>query len=682
MLNAMTVMLKWRVGGRSCGSHIHREKGLANNSMLAPDVERSVDVALASGDFSSGPRLPWESCGFVRDVFDNSVPWLRPLPVPRALVAIPFTVAPKKEMTISERKDLVRTAIHSRAQRCPDPDRALVLLKWAELLLVQPELTTVGRMLLDCAGDDGAVMNTLQDIFRKRATSTMRQRSGSLGLLYGWLTAVFPEDPVLPLDESRVYAYACHVRDTRKSASRLSTLISTLKFVGNVFKVAGALECAESPRIDGVAHGQFLTKRPRLRADMLSPSMLAWLEIASFALPSPFDRAVAGYCMMCAMGRLRCSDAGRIRHASLIGRYYEGALSRTKTARSKEKATSFIPLVVPAYGVLAKPWLGEFLIARGELDLRDVPSLASLSQDFSFVIMPGYATCGCELEMPMDSVELTERLRSILASGFSADDLEHVASHSLKATLLAYMNIWGCDLTVSELLGYHVNKEHASALNYTRDSLSAPIRQLSSMLQQLHWGEFVPDAPRDLTFPPEHRRSTIFEKFKIDTGMTVDEAAVLMSGHEQPASRAHEVAERVRMERFRPEYAMPSSGLMEYLTEEEELACGVSQRDLREVEPPSPSSSSSSDSSLAELEVQAAHAMIDAYHDKAKVKQVSAKADTCRIFRHARTKVVHYGHCEHSDKTGCGRLISEAYYVIYPVHVELCFPKCKHCFGS
>ena len=39
------------------------------------------------------------------------------------------------------------------------------------------------------------------------------------------------------------------------------------------------------------------------------------------------------------------------------------------------------------------------------------------------------------------------------------------------------------------------------------------------------------------------------------------------------------------------------------------------------------------------------------------------------------TKVVHYGHCEHSDRTGCGRLISEAYYLIRPVHVELCFPK-------
>ena len=107
---------------------------------------------------------------------------------------------------------------------------------------------------------------------------------------------------------------------------------------------------------------------------------------------------------------------------------------------------------MPAYGVLAKPWLGEFLNTRRELSLREVPPLESMAQDFSFTIMPGYATCGCEVEKAMGSEELTERLRAILAKGIPADELKHVASHSLKATL-AYMTFWGCDLAISELLG-------------------------------------------------------------------------------------------------------------------------------------------------------------------------------------------------------------------------------------
>ena len=124
-------------------------------SMNSPDVEKSVDVALASGDFISGPRMPWDSSAFVRDVFDSSVPWLRPLPVPRALVAVPRRIVEtERVLAIAEKKDLVRTAVHSRVHRSPSPDRMLVLLKWSELLLIQPELTMVGKMLLDCAGDE------------------------------------------------------------------------------------------------------------------------------------------------------------------------------------------------------------------------------------------------------------------------------------------------------------------------------------------------------------------------------------------------------------------------------------------------------------------------------------------------------------------------------------------------
>lgn len=47
--------------------------------------------------------------------------------------------------------------------------------------------------------------------------------------------------------------------------------------------------------------------------------------------------------------------------------------------------------------------------------------------------------------------------------------------------MLAYMNILGASFQDSELLGYHVNKEHNSALTYTRDSCSAPMRSMSRL---------------------------------------------------------------------------------------------------------------------------------------------------------------------------------------------------------
>lgn len=188
--------------------------------------------------------------------------------------------------------------------------------------------------------------------------------------------------------------------------------------------------------VEGCSHGIFLTKKPRVRARELSPTRLCWLEIACFALPNAFDRVTAGLCMLCTMGRLRSSDANRLRRASLIGRYYEGALTRTKTAKSKEKATSFLPLVCPASELLGRNWLHEFLLSRDEIGLEGVPSLASRSNDIHYVLVPSASSLEDGENRPMKSPELTDRLRAVLGKGFDATEIDGISSHSLKATLL------------------------------------------------------------------------------------------------------------------------------------------------------------------------------------------------------------------------------------------------------
>ena len=166
---------------------------------------------------------------------------------------------------------------------------------------------------------------------------------------------------------------------------------------------------------------------------MLTPSMLVWLELAVFlSRPNVYDRAVAGFSLYCALGRLRCSDANRTRHSSLIGRFVEGAFSRTKTAKSKEKATSFIPSVVPAFGLLGRNWYVEFLLARAELG-SGARTICYLSNcDFEFVLFPEYASLAYDLQRRIGSVELTDRLRGILSIGLSREQLEPISSHSLK----------------------------------------------------------------------------------------------------------------------------------------------------------------------------------------------------------------------------------------------------------
>ncbi len=65
------------------------------------------------------------------------------------------------------------------------------------------------------------------------------------------------------------------------------------------------------------------------------------------------------------------------------------------------------------------------------------------------------------------------------------------------------------------------------------------------------------------------------------------------------------------------------------------------------------------------------------------------KGDVSLAFRHSRTKMVHYGHVEFADRTGCGRPLSEAYYVfsddvesVYTHNARSVLVACRYDFGS
>lgn len=141
-------------------------------------------------------------------------------------------------------------------------------------------------------------------------------------------------------------------------------------------------------------------------------------------------------------------------------------------------------------------------------------------------MVPEFACIAYDMQGPLTAGELIGRMRSILAWGYNSVDLEGITSHSPKATLLSYMSMFRCDLTTSELLGYHVNKEHSSALNYTRDCLSNPVRHLTDMIDSTHKGPFVPTTARDEMFRTSASAVPIHEQFRLETGLNVMDAAL------------------------------------------------------------------------------------------------------------------------------------------------------------
>ena len=106
---------------------------------------------------------------------------------------------------------------------------------------------------------DDTVRETVEDVFAKKATSTLRSRASAMWLLLRWLSA--STGSATPLSEDRVYMYASYCRSVGKAATRLEQLLQAIAFCKGLIGLRGTSEILESARVSGAAHRLFMTKR-------------------------------------------------------------------------------------------------------------------------------------------------------------------------------------------------------------------------------------------------------------------------------------------------------------------------------------------------------------------------------------------------------------------------------------
>ena len=163
---------------------------------------------------------------------------------------VPSVQPPKlSQKSLPEKKIAIRHTVHKYVSQAADAERSVVLLKWAELFMLVPEATLPGKMLLGCVDDEDRLWRTLKDLFITKATSTLKSRAGSVAMWFAWLLHNFPDDPLYPLSEEKLYDYACECRMEGASPSRVDTLVSSLRYVGEVFLFPGATDAANSQRV-------------------------------------------------------------------------------------------------------------------------------------------------------------------------------------------------------------------------------------------------------------------------------------------------------------------------------------------------------------------------------------------------------------------------------------------------
>ncbi|CAL1130530.1 unnamed protein product [Cladocopium goreaui] len=302
-------------------------------------------------------------------------------------------------------------------------------------------------------------------------------------------------------------------------------------------------EAAASQRVQGAAHLCFLRKRVLRQAPPLDVIAIAVLELCALFVEDPYVKGCACLCLFALYGRLRASDCNRVSHGRIIGNYFEGCLCRIKTARTLEKQTRFLPVIIPVKGILGVDWFSQFVNARDALGLDAIPDEPPVTTDNDFVLFPSQSTVLASEQERIGSAEMTERLGECLAKLLPTEAFQHYTSHSLKCTLLTYTNIFGLTLEQNELLGYHVVKGHASALNYSRDALASPIRAMATMLGSVKRGLFVPFAARDEQFVSAASAISVRQQFEKSLGITVETAARSIAGVAQgrgPEALDHE----------------------------------------------------------------------------------------------------------------------------------------------
>ena len=202
--------------------------------------------------------------------------------------------------------------------------------------------------------------------------------------------------------------------------------MSTLSFVNAVFGWAGAEAAAASQRVQGAAHRCYLRKRVLRQAPPLDVVAILILELCCLFEPNPFLRGCAGLCLFALYGRLRTSDCNRVSHGQIMGNYFEGNLCKVKTARTLEKQTRFLPLIIPTKGLLGVSWMDSFIEARNILGLDGIPAAAPQTTENEFILFPSQASLAyLELER-IGAAEVTERLGECLVQAAACTVLQAV----------------------------------------------------------------------------------------------------------------------------------------------------------------------------------------------------------------------------------------------------------------
>ena len=222
------------------------------------------------------------------------------------------------------------------------------------------------------------------------------------------------------------------------------------------------------------------------------------------------DRFVVGAFLFAVYARARLGDLKSISAVTLDfrrkgdGTVQSGYLelkSYSHKARSARSARGYdLPLVAPIQGVGQALWGVHFVEAAVEAN-RDLENLEDKSP---LVVQP--SVVGGWTSKPLSNDRFVKWvLEALDTSGHVCAN--KVTGHSAKCTTLSWLSKAGASVETRTVLGHHALPGFRSAETYSRDLISAPLRELDRVLDDVRLGHFMPAQARTVRYAQHLRAS-------------------------------------------------------------------------------------------------------------------------------------------------------------------------------
>ena len=390
----------------------------------------------------------------------------------------------------------LKKSIDSRTWKKKQSDHLVAAIrKWASILLICPLAFDLGRKLAaQQSSTREAVYAGLSHIFSGRSSGTLGNRAGPILRYVAWCHSVGVVP--FPMMEQHCYDFARGSKHT--APTFLRSFLVSIAFCHFVLGLTGADMCRESLRVQGVARESYLTKRKRCQRDPLTVQQVRILEllVCGELDARPAEQLGAWFFLVCMYSRARYSDGLNMcdifidcpdpKRKPLYG-FFQGRVSRSKTAYTTERKTMNLPMVGPRRGVSGRDWVGAGLALRKRLPI----SMAEGNP-----LLPAPTRAGWQ-QVPLGAGQAGLWLRGILKMlRESPEAVSNVGTHSCKTTVLSWLAKAGVSLETRRILGMHTTPGEQTLLVYSRDALSGPLREMQSVIDEVASGAFRPDEVR------------------------------------------------------------------------------------------------------------------------------------------------------------------------------------------